>query len=159
MDVLTVTFITACTALVSAAAGPAVSVIVSTRQIRASLVSSNRERWTEALRDCVAEYVGLTVSAAMLRKALHKDPLTAIRENPDLARLVERVALARNKIFLMVNPTKVEHSRLCATIEAADLVLLEDTMSLERLNVCVVAITNAARIVLRGEWARVKSGG
>jgi hypothetical protein len=58
----------------------------------------------------------------------------------------------------MVNPAKAEHSRLCATIEAADRVLLEDAVSLERVNACVDAITNAARVVPRGEWARVKRG-
>jgi hypothetical protein len=80
MDVLTVTFVTACSALVSAAAGPLVSVIVSSKQIRASLISNNRERWTEALRDSLAEYVGLVLSAAMLQEALHKHPLDAIRD-------------------------------------------------------------------------------
>jgi hypothetical protein len=54
MDALTIAFVTACTALISAIVGPAVSYVVARRQIRASVISNNRERWTEALRDSVA---------------------------------------------------------------------------------------------------------
>jgi hypothetical protein len=66
MDVLTITLVTASTALVSAVTAPLVSYIVATRQIRASVISTNRERWTEALRDSVAEYVALLLSAASI---------------------------------------------------------------------------------------------
>src|SRR5258706_8311432 len=106
MDALTITFVTACSALVSAAAGPLVSIVVASRQIRASLISNNRERWIEALRDSVAEYVALAVSAAMLREVLRKDAVEAIRDDPPLAKLAERIALARNMILLMLNPAK-----------------------------------------------------
>ena len=67
MDVLTITFITASTALVSAVTGPLVSFIVARRQIRASVISNNRERWIEALRDSVTEYVVLLLSASMVK--------------------------------------------------------------------------------------------
>src|SRR5260370_11761865 len=114
MDALTIAFVTACTALVSAMAGPLVSIAVASKQIRASLISNNRERWVEALRDSLAEYVALAVSAAMLREVLRKDALEAIRDDPQLAQLAERIALARNRILLMLNPAKAVHHKLCA---------------------------------------------
>jgi hypothetical protein len=43
MDVLTITFVTASTTLISTVTGPIVSYIVARRQIRASVISNNRE--------------------------------------------------------------------------------------------------------------------
>jgi hypothetical protein len=74
MDVLTITFVTASTALISAVTGPLVSYIVARRQIRASVISNNRERWIEALRDSVAEYVALLLSASMVKQTVGQDP-------------------------------------------------------------------------------------
>ncbi len=125
MDVLAITFVTACSALVSATAGPVVSVIVATRQIRASLVSNNREQWAVALRDSLAEYVAHVVTAAILQEIHRKGPLAAIRDDPQLADLAERVALAKNRILLMVNPAEPDHHQLCVLIERAYALLLE----------------------------------
>ena len=158
MDVLAITFVTACSALVSAAAGPVVSVVVSTRQIRASLVSSNREQWTVALRDSLAEYVALVVSIAILEEAQQKVPLHAIRDDPRLASLAERVAQAKNRILLMVNPAEAEHSELCTRVEQAYRLLGEGTGSAKEVSACADSITEAGRVVLRHEWARVKRG-
>ncbi len=158
MDALTITFVTACSALVSTTAGPLVSIVVASRQIRASLISSNRERWIEALRDSIAEYVALAVSAAMLREVLRKQAFEAIRDDPPLAQLAERIALARNRILLMLNPAKDEHDKLCSAIDEADRLLLESEATLVQMNDRVDAITRAARAVLKAEWARVKRG-
>src|SRR5258706_15845283 len=73
MDALTITFVTACSALVSAAAGPLVSIFVASRQVRASLISNNRERWVEGLPDSVAGDVALAVRAAVPREVLRKE--------------------------------------------------------------------------------------
>ena len=78
MDALTIAFVTVCTALVSAVVGPLVSYIVARRQIRASVISNNRERWTEALRDSVADYVALLVSASMVKENFGQNSLKAV---------------------------------------------------------------------------------
>ncbi len=158
MDALTIAFVTACSALVSAAVGPVVSIVVASKQIRASLVSGNRERWIEALRDSVAEYVAIALSAAMLREALRKDAFQAIRDDPQLARLAERLALARNRIQLMLNPAKAAHYELSAAVEDAGRLLLDTEPTLEQMNERVGAVTRTGRIVLQVEWARVKRG-
>src|SRR5258708_18484973 len=118
MDALTIAFVTACSALVSAAVGPVVSIVVASKQIRASLVSGNRERWIEALRDSVAEYVAIALSAAMLREALRKDAFQAIRDDPQLARLAELLAPARDNIALMLNPPQAAHYQRTPAVAA-----------------------------------------
>jgi hypothetical protein len=158
MDALTITFVTACSALVSATVGPLVSIVVASKQIRASLVSTNRQRWIEALRDSIAEYVALAVSAAMLREVLRKDAFQAIRDDPQLAQLAERLALARNRTLLMLNPAKAVHHELSRAIEEAGRLLLESEATLGQMNDHVEVITRTGRAVLQVEWTRVKRG-
>jgi hypothetical protein len=66
-----------------------VSYTIARRQIRASVISSNRERWTEALRDSVAEYVALLLSASMVKQTVGQDPLRAVTEDRALLQIVE----------------------------------------------------------------------
>src|SRR6202790_5194172 len=113
MDVITITFVTASTALISAVTGPLVSYIVARRQIRASVISNNRERWTEALRDSVAEYVALLLSASMVKENIGQDPVKAIIEDHALLEIVQRIILVKNKIMLMTNPNDSRYTELC----------------------------------------------
>src|SRR6202790_842305 len=117
MDVITITFVTASTALISAVTGPLVSYIVARRQIRASVISSNRERWTEALRDSVAEYVSLLLSASMVKQTIGQDPLKAVTEDHVLLQTVGRIILVKNKILLMTNPSDGRYTKLCELVE------------------------------------------
>src|SRR5438309_9272887 len=116
MDVLTIAFVTACTALISAVVGPAVSYVVARRQIRASVISNNRERWTEALRDSVAEYVALLLSASMVKQTMREDPLKTVTEDRALLQIVERIILVKNKIMLMTAPNDNRYTELCELV-------------------------------------------
>jgi len=159
MDVLTITFVTASTALVSAVTGPVVSYIVARRQIRASVISNNRERWIEALRDSVAEYVALIVSAGMLQQATGQDPIKAITEDHALLQIVERVMLVKSKIMLMTNPNEGGYKELCDVVEATYQVIASgQPQAFEKIRTGSEEITRAGREVLKTEWARVKRG-
>jgi len=158
MDITTVALVTATTALVSAIAGPIVNVVVSLRQIRASVISTNRERWAESLRDGIAEYASLSLSAAMLQEGSGRLPVAALRDDPENARLVERAALAKNKVLLIVNPAKAEHARLCRLVEEAYHELLTGLATTAGMVDRIDAIAEAGRAILRHEWKRVKRG-
>ena len=55
MDALLISVISACTALVASIAGPLVTLTVSRRQFNASVLSANRQKWIDSLRDMLAE--------------------------------------------------------------------------------------------------------
>jgi hypothetical protein len=159
MDVISITFVTASTALVSAVTGPLVSYIVATRQIRASVISNNRERWTEALRDSVAEYVALLLSASMVKQTIGQNPLKAVTEDHALLEIVERIILVKNKIMLMTNPDENRYTELCEIVEGTYQALMSDDPEASgRIRIGSEAITRAGRNVLNAEWARVKRG-
>src|SRR5882672_9933673 len=116
MDALTITFVTACTALIAGVAGPVVSVLVARQQIRASVISNNRERWVEALRDSVAEYVALVLSASIARQAMGQEHPLVLGSDRALLQIAERIALVKNKIMFMINPNEGGHSELCEAV-------------------------------------------
>jgi hypothetical protein len=156
MDVVLVSLVSACTAFVSATVGPLVSFAVAARQTRATLISSNRERWSEALRDGLADYISLCQGVAALEEAKPVAPIAAIRDDPELACLVERIARARGLVLLMLNPDDPENRELCRAIERTYRALSEGAVGPGALRSDIEVITNEGRAVLRNEWARVK---
>jgi hypothetical protein len=159
MDVLTVTLVTALTALVAAVAGPMVSYVIGHRQIHAKVVSASRERWAETLRDSLAEYVALLISAAIARKNLGDDHLKAVSANHDLLQIVERITLVKNRIMLMSNPSEASYAELCQLVEATYEALgSKDRAAPAQIRSGAEAITRAGREILRVEWLRVKRG-
>ena len=159
MDVLAITFVTASTALISAVTGPLVSYIVARRQIRASVISNNRERWTEALRDSVAEYVALLLSASMVKQNIGQNPVKAVIADHALLDIVQRIILVKNKIMLMADPNESRYSQLCEVVEATYQALMsDDPEAFAKIPTNAEAITQAGREVLRAEWTRVKRG-
>jgi hypothetical protein len=159
MDPLVIALVSATTALVSAILGPLISFVVSGRQIRATVISNNRERWLEALRDSVAEYVGLLLTAAMVKQGIELDTAKALSGDSDLRRIAERIVVVKNKILLLSNPAEQQAARLCELVEKTYLALASETpQSIATIRAEAEAITQAGRDVLRREWARVKRG-
>lgn len=135
------------------------SYIIARRQIRTSVISNNRERWTEALRDSVAEYVALLLSASMVKQTVGQDPLRAVTEDRALLQIVERIILVKNKIMLMTNPNDSRYTELCEVVEATNQArFADDPQAFARIRGGAEAITRAGRKVLKGEWVRVKRG-
>ncbi|MGH8315219.1 MAG: hypothetical protein ACRETU_08715 [Steroidobacterales bacterium] len=121
------------------------SYIVARGQIRASVISTNRERWTEALRDSVAEYVSLLISASVVKQAMRQDPLKTVSKNHDLLQLVERIILVKNKIMLMTNPNESRYTELRDVVEATYQALAsDDPQFIVKIHAGFEAITRAA---------------
>ena len=68
MDPLLISVISACTALVASILGPLVTLSVAKRQFNASVLSANRQKWIETLRDMLAELISLLVSALVVKE-------------------------------------------------------------------------------------------
>jgi hypothetical protein len=159
MDQLTITFLTASTALIAGIASPLVSISVARRQFKASVISNNRERWIEALRDAIAEYIAVVTSAALMARRAKVVNGEIIYADEEMLKIAERIVLVRSKIILMTNPTKNCHRDLCQSIEVVHRALVANRhMDLEMWRSHLNAITLAGHTVLEAEWARVKRG-
>ena len=161
MDSAVVGFVSACTALVASIVGPWITLTVAKRQFNATVLSTNRYKWIETLRDMLADFTSLIV-AALAVKARWKNnwdegrgPLNA---NPALLEKLERILLAQSKIRLLINPAEADHQRLNEAIEAAFKHLQSEETLDSETHADIEAITGLAQSILKREWLRVKLG-
>jgi len=159
MNISAITLLTALSALIAGIIGPLVSMSVARRQIRASVVSKNRERWLETLRDAVAEFIALVTRAALIRERVGVDIEAAATADEEYRTTAERLILVRSKILLMTNPLEEPHLELCRSIESLhDALLSKRAVSVAQWLAQLDALVLSGRALLRVEWERVKRG-
>jgi hypothetical protein len=161
MDPLVISLVSACTALVASLVGPFVTLRVARRQFNANVLSANRQKWIETLRDLLAELISLLVAVVVVKqhwKGKWNKGLDAIAADPTLIGKLERIVLVQWKIRLLINPLEADHQQLYSTIDNAfKRIQLEDTKDAET-EADVENITRLSQAILKREWERVKLG-
>jgi len=161
VDPLTLSLVSACTALVASIAGPIVTLAVARRQFNASVLSANRQKWIETLRDMLSEWISILAAASVVRttwKAEWEGGLGAISARGELLDKVQRLVLAQAKIRLLLNPLEADHEELRRAIEVASHRLKSPVWQEAETEADVETITRLAQAILKREWQRVKLG-
>ena len=155
-----VALISACTALVASIAGPTVQLVIARRQIGANLISANRQRWIDALRDLISELISLLMMGAYIKQGMALRDETVMAANAQLLQKIERALLIKSKIRLLVNPNEGDHRALLDAIESpfARLWQQERTDVIAAVENDIESITRHAQGIFKREWARVKRG-
>ena len=161
MDSLLISLISACTALVASIVAPFVTLSVARRQFNATVLSANRQKWIESLRDLLAELISLFV-AALVVKSKWKDTwnkgLGPLDADPALIAKLERIVLVEWKIRLLINPAEPDHQQLYRAIDTAFKRLQSEDMNESDTEADLEMITDLAQKILKREWQRVKQG-
>ena len=141
------------TALIAVIVSPIVSIYVAKRQIRASVVSTSRQKWIDSLRDQLAEFI-----AAAHVMGLHRG-LNMI-ETPEVNSRLEQLRLIESKVLLLLNPDEADHKVLAATIGALIPQLFGgDELAKRKLaQEALPRITEQSQSILKREWERLKRG-
>ena len=153
--------ISACTALVASIAGPIVTLIVAKRQFNANVLSANRQKWIETLRDQVAEMVSLIVAAAVMRsncKESWNKGQALLASSPAWMEKLERLVRVQWKTRLLLNPTESDHQALDQAIDCAVKRLQLESCTDAETEADLTRITIQAQAILKREWVRVKHG-
>ncbi len=161
MDPVLISVISACTALVASIVGPLVTLSVARRQFNATVLSANRQKRIEILRDMLAELISLLVAALIVRstsKTNWDKGRGPVGENAALLEKLERIVLAQSKIRLMLNPLEADHQQLYRAIETAFKRLQSEDSSDSETEADIETITALAQTILKREWQRVKLG-
>lgn len=161
MDPLVLSFVSACTALVASLVGPFVTLTVARRQIHASVVSANREKWIESLRNELAELIALIASAVVVRSKWREKwqgGFGPAVEDLGFLEKVQRAVLAQTRIRLMLNPSEADNRQLCDAIEKALAHIRSHETPDAETEADVLLITVLAQGILKREWERVKTG-
>ena len=156
-----VSLVSASTALVASIVGPIITLTVARRQFNATVISANRQKWIETLRDTLAELIAL-LRAALVVKSKWKDkwdrgrgPLNA---DPAMLEKFEHIVLSRSKIDLLINPTDADHQLLYEAIETAISRLGAEASLEAETRRDIQTIARVGQAILKREWQRVKIG-
>jgi hypothetical protein len=152
--------ITASTALVASILGPFVTLSVARRQFRANVISTNRQKWTENLRERVSELLSLMNAAQLIKRHSPERWQGGIGHvaNTGLTDKFERAFMALAQIRLMTSPSDPEHQQLNEALALAMDHLQNDELREQELASCVEQAIVLGRCIIRREWARVKRG-
>jgi hypothetical protein len=143
-------------ALVSSVLGPLVAYRIARRQIMASTIAVNRQRWIDALREDIVDFV---VHIKIICSARDPRAMGVLNYGEPL-QIMERLLRLRNRIALRLNPNEEDHKKLLNYIDAYQLevtdpaspITLKDTAKATQL------ILETAQGILKREWQRVKAG-
>ena len=144
--------ITALIALLAVVVGPFVAIIVARWQIRATVVSSNRQNWINDLRERISEFITLAHTIIIKRQTMAQteEPLT--HDYHSIYRL-------SNIIELMLNPKENEHTILLKLILGT---LAATSANLETASPVIIKNTEQILVlskqILKKEWEKVKKG-
>jgi hypothetical protein len=156
-----ITLISASTAMVASIAGPFVNTRIAKFEFKTNVLSVNRQKWIDTMRDLVASLNSQLLIAAALRQTMNEPSGILIARDPELSRRVENLLRTVSKIELMLNPLKQDHQQLNVLMkEAIDHLrspLLEDRVE-DRIEVISHDIIQVLQGILKREWARVKRG-
>lgn len=156
-----ITLVVACTAMIASIAGPFVNTRIATFRFKADVLSVNRQKWIETMRDLVASLNSQFLTVAAIRQTVEEPTSIVIARDPELFRRVESLLRTVSKIELMLNPLEQDHQQLNALMrEGVDwLRAPPPELDIEdRIEVISRDITQAAQAILKREWLRVKRG-
>jgi hypothetical protein len=123
--------------------------LIAARQSRASVVSASRQRWIDAIRDDVAEFLSTedavkALALGGIRTLAGTDAMIADEEA-----LTRRRVLLRKRIELRLNSAKEHH---VALLHAIDLHMA----SAEPDPIREAEVRDRTKTLLKAEWERVK---
>ena len=153
--------ISAATALVASVTGPLVTFHVGRTQVRAAVLSANRQRWIDGFRTLVAEFCSQIAATAQVRAKLVRDGRIQLSAEPESLHQFERLIFTFAKIRLMTDPSDEDHQQLVRVIEQL-LTTLRTTPSFDDVQpaaeIAGRRIIEISHTILRREWHRVQRG-
>jgi hypothetical protein len=147
--------ISALVALVVATTTPFVSFAIARKQIRATVVSTNRQAWINALRDDLSEMLELAMAHFYLRDG------TLSGEEGFKYGYEQRTRLRRlqSRIRLRLNASEVPNQELLSllnTVRGLSVAKARDTE--DAFEQAMELVIVKGQEILRAEWLRVKTG-
>jgi hypothetical protein len=133
--------------------GPLIQLRIAKAQIRATVLSANRQKWIDALRAQVAAFMALTVETNLKATAERGKPTYYDALKPDLAKLR---AIEFN-IVLALNPTEADHQQLADSLNEVVKWFIGGVSQERKLKDFIDTIRDLSRTIFKREWERVKT--
>ena len=151
--------ISASSALFGVCLGSICSYFISRQQIKATVLSGNRQQWINTLRDCIADIQTNAKIAIVEADLANHEQTSAVANLDNHDEAMKKIHLIANKIALLINPYETDHSELLSSINKLKTHCIDgdpgDRKTEETLQ---ASITTIGQKILKREWGRVKKG-
>jgi hypothetical protein len=143
--------ISAITALTVAVVTPVVSFLITGRQIRATIVSANRQVWINALRDDLSELFEILTRQFALKSETDTEEETKTKS---------RVVFLIYRIELRLNPFEKSSQTLRDLVHQLQGLTYPSISadSIETFQALMASAVSTSQEILKTEWKRVKKG-
>jgi hypothetical protein len=135
-------------ALAAVIVGPVVSLRIARAEIRATVLSANRQAWINILRDELSGYVAAVSEAALYLADSHPNDYEVGRL------LMKEVTKHRLRVLLLLNPAEEEHELLLGHVTS---LMDAATVTGCDIDALVDPLVRQSRVVLKSEWNRAKA--
>ncbi len=143
-------------ALLAVLVGPAVAIIVAKLQIKASLVSANRQAWINDLRRTLADYMGKQVVWS------HRENPVSEAERHVYVTELEQLQSLLSRAEMLLNPDERGHQELSMLINLIGAELLDHPAGagpdIPKLIGLRRQVINASWSIFKQEWEKIKRG-
>lgn len=151
--------ISAGSALFGVLMGSVSSYFISRQQIKATVLSGNRQQWINTLRDCIADFQTKAKIAIVEADLANHDQTSAAANMGNHDEAMKTMRLLANKIALLINPKEQDHSELLSSLNELETHCIEgDSGDREKERMLQASITTIGQRILKREWERVKKG-
>jgi len=151
--------ISAGSALFGVSIGSLCSYFISRQQIKATVLSGNRQQWINTLRDCIADFqTKAKIAIVEADLASHVQTSTAANAgNHDDA--MKTMRLLANIIALLINPKEADNAELLSRLNELETHCIDGNPgNREKEKLLQSSITTIGQRILKREWERVKKG-
>jgi hypothetical protein len=146
--------LSAITAIAAVIISPAITYFTVRKQIRANLVSANRQSWIDKLRDELSELFELLTWQYLQRPGT----LSGEEGYRYEAEKRSRIRLLINRIRLRLNPQEGDSRTLVKNLQALQRFAAAGASSSTDFDGEMEAAVGKAQDILKAEWRRVKKG-
>jgi len=116
IDPVLVSLVSAVTALVASITGPVVTLHIGRAQIRATVLSTNRQKWIDGFRDAIASFCSQVAVAVQVRDQIVRDGRLDLSDKQAILDEFEKLVFTFTKIRLMINPAEDHRTQLLAVM-------------------------------------------
>jgi hypothetical protein len=142
------------TALAAVIIAPLVTNCTARMQIRANLISANRQAWIDRLRDELAEFFELLTWQFLQRPGTY----TGEEGHKYEAEKRSRIHLLKNKIRLRLNPLEEDSRVLLDLLSRLESSAIKGSGGESDFEQLMEAAIIKSQAILKKEWLRVKEG-
>jgi hypothetical protein len=132
-----------------------VQYLVARRQIRATVLSANRQKWLDSLREELSRFISI-MNILMVDIETRTNEPSPSREW--IEQNMKELGFVRIKIELLLNPNKPDHKRLIDLVDKAVEYLPKWDTESGKIEVrkMFVEIVSLSQKILKGVWEKVK---